>query len=215
MGPMSSTDTDFRPGRPTPAQQRLLLGVAAQAIRYGLTHQDIMPVSLDDYADGEDALLLETRATFVTLKIDEQLRGCIGTLNPLRPLIKDVAYNASQAAFHDPRFDPLQPQELEALHISISILSSAEKMQVTSEADLIEQLRPGEDGLIIHDGRHRATFLPSVWQQLPEPNTFVHHLKLKAGLAPDDWPDTMKVERYGSFEFGEDASELLSSDTGP
>lgn len=211
---MSSTEAESRPDQPTPAQQRLLLGVAAQAIRYGLTHQDNMPVSLDDYTGNEDALLLEPRATFVTLKINEQLRGCIGTLSTLRPLIKDVAYNAAQAAFHDPRFEPLQVRELNALHISISILSPPENMQVTSEADLIEQLRPGEDGLIIQDGRHRATFLPSVWQQLPEPIAFVHHLKLKAGLTTDYWSDTLTVERYHSFEFGEDTRELLSPDTG-
>ena len=188
----------------------MLLVTAAESIRYGLTHRDIMPLAGDEYSDGENTLLLEKRATFVTLKINGQLRGCIGTLVPQRALIKDVAYNACQAAFHDPRFEPLQARELDTLHISISILSPPESMQVASEAELIEQLQPGRDGLIIEDGRHRATFLPSVWEQLPDPVAFVHHLKLKAGMATAYWSDTLKLERYDSIEFGEDASVLLS-----
>jgi len=209
---MPSTDPHSQAERPTPAQQHLLLVTAAESIRYGLTHRDIMPVTVDEYTASENTLLLENRATFVTLKINGQLRGCIGTLIPQRALIKDVAYNACQAAFHDPRFEPLQARELETLHISISVLSPPERMQVGSEVDLLEQLRPGRDGLIIEDGRHRATFLPSVWEQLPDPVAFVHHLKLKAGMAAGHWSDTLKLERYESIEFSEYASRLLSAD---
>jgi hypothetical protein len=197
------------PGSPSPAQQRQLLDIAVAAIRYGLTHKAVMPVPLENYSDNEDPLLLEQRATFVTLKINHDLRGCIGTLSAHQPLIIDVAHNAYQAAFRDPRFEPLQSDEFEQLHISISILSPPAIMHVTSEQDLINQLRPGTDGLIIEDGHHRATFLPSVWQQLPDPVVFLQHLKNKAGLATDYWSDTLTVERYNSIKFGEAVTQLL------
>ena len=203
MSSTKNSDTG-KSERPDQAQQRQLLNMAVAAIHYGLEHHDIMPVSLDDY----DGLLLKHRATFVTLKINNTLRGCIGTLTAQQPLIKDVVNNAYQAAFHDPRFEPLYPQELEQLHITISILSPPESMHVTSEQDLIDQLRPGQDGLIIEDDGHRATFLPSVWEQLPDPATFLQHLKHKAGVPADYWSDTINVERYGSIEFEEIVAKL-------
>lgn len=199
--------------QPNPAQQDELLDIAIAAIQYGLDYNTVMPIAMDKYSDNEDKPLLEPRATFVTLKIDHELRGCIGTLTAHRALIQDVANNAYQAAFRDPRFEPLQAQELKQLHISISILSPPEPMQVKSEQDLITQLRPGQDGLIIQDGQHRATFLPSVWEQLPDPVIFLQHLKNKAGWPADYWSDAIQAQRYTSFEFGENISGIAQKNS--
>jgi AmmeMemoRadiSam system protein A len=190
--------------QPNPTQQQLLLGLAVAALRYGLEHGTVMPLNTADY----EADLRAPLATFVTLKKQGQLRGCIGTLAAQRPLVEDVVYNTWQAAAHDPRFEPLRADELPDLHVSISILSPPQALTVTSEQELYEQLRPGEDGLIIEDGYNRATFLPSVWQQLPDPIDFVTHLKLKAGLSADHWSTTMRLQRYTSFEFGSAVSAL-------
>jgi len=178
--------------------QEELLGIAIAAIRYGLVNQTVMPINLEGY----DSRLQTPQASFVTLKKQGQLRGCIGSLDARRPLVEDVIENAWQAAFKDPRFPAVQSNELSSLHISISVLSPPSKMSVLSEQDLINQLRPGVDGLIIEDPHHRATFLPSVWQQLPEPGDFIRQLKLKAGLAANEWPSSLAVKRYTSFEFG-------------
>ncbi len=140
--------------------------------------------------------LMEERATFVTLEIDGRLRGCIGMLEACRPLAEDVAENAFAAAFRDPRFPPVSPAELDDLEISISVLSPPEEMVFSSEEALLEQIRPGVDGLILQDGFRKGTFLPSVWEQLPEKASFFEHLKLKAGLAPGHWSDTLRVFRY-------------------
>jgi AmmeMemoRadiSam system protein A len=198
-------NSDARPAaHPSAAQQQVLLGLAVAALRYGLLHQAVMPLNTADY----DADLRTPLATFVTLRKYGQLRGCIGTLSAQRPLVEDVVYNAWHAAAYDPRFEPLQADELPNLHVSISILSPPQDLVVTSEQDLCKRLHPGKDGLIIEDGGHRATFLPSVWEQLPDPTDFVTHLKLKAGLAPDYWSTALKVQRYSSFEFGADVDTL-------
>ena len=151
----------------------------------------------------EDATLQQIRATFVTLEIDGELRGCIGTLEAHQALVNDVAYNAHAAAFSDPRFFPLSEKEYPRLDIHISILTPAEPMRFSSENDLIAQLRPGVDGLILQDGNHRGTFLPSVWEQLPEAKQFFTHLKRKAGLPMDYWTDSLQVYRYTTESFGQ------------
>ncbi|MBP5856765.1 AmmeMemoRadiSam system protein B [Marivibrio halodurans] len=136
-------------------------------------------------------------ATFVTVEKGGRLRGCIGSLEAHRPLIEDLVKNAHAAAFKDPRFPPVTKAERGALSCSISLLSpAAEITGLEKEADLIAALRPGRDGLIIQDGRRRATFLPQVWEQIPEPAQFLAQLKRKAGLAPDHWSPTMKAWRY-------------------
>ena len=140
--------------------------------------------------------LMQKRATFVTLTIGGRLRGCIGMLEACRPLAEDVAENARAAAFEDPRFPPLTLPELAKLEIHISILSPSEEMVFSSESDLLRQIRPGVDGLILQEGFRRGTFLPSVWAELPEKELFLTHLKLKAGLPADYWSDTLRVFRY-------------------
>jgi len=149
------------------------------------------------------AELNERRATFVTLTIGGQLRGCIGMLEACRPLAEDVAANACAAAFEDPRFPPLTKKEFEKLEIHISVLSPPEELNFSSEEDVLRQIRPGIDGLILQDGFHRGTFLPSVWEELPQKELFWAHLKLKAGLPADYWSDTVRVFHYTTEYFPE------------
>ena len=145
--------------------------------------------------------LAEERASFVTLTLGGQLRGCIGRLEACRPLVEDVAANARAAAFEDPRFPPLTKREFESLEIRISILSSPEEIMGTSEEEVLKQIRPGVDGLILQEGFRRGTFLPSVWEELPDKESFWEHLKLKAGLPGGYWSDTLRVFRYTTDSF--------------
>ena len=117
-------------------------------------------------------------------------------LEACRPLAEDVAENAVSAAFRDPRFPPLSHEEFDDLKISISVLSPPEEMTFSSEADLKEKIRPGIDGLILQEGFQKGTFLPSVWEELPETEMFFEHLKMKAGLPAGYWSDTLRVFRY-------------------
>ena len=142
------------------------------------------------------AALSAPAATFVTLKQSGELRGCIGSLQPLRPLAEDVRENAIAAAFRDPRFPPLSVREYATTSVEVSLLSADERLDVATEAELLTQLRPGIDGLILRYGGQRATFLPQVWESLPEPRAFVSALKRKAGLPAGFWSPQMSVSRY-------------------
>lgn len=181
------------------AQRRTLLTVARQSIAYGAIHGTPLPVHPADYHRDLKAL----RASFVTLKAAGELRGCIGHLEARQPLVVDVAENAYAAAFRDPRFRPVAEPELAGLQIQISVLTQPEPMAFADERDLVAQLHPGEDGLILADGRQRGTFLPSVWDSLPTPEQFLSHLKMKAGLASNHWSDTLQVWRYRTESFAE------------
>lgn len=176
----------------TDTERETLLEIARHSVAFGLQHGEAAPVTVADYSPA----LQEIKATFVTLKIDHELRGCIGTLEAHRPLVEDVAENAYAAAFRDPRFPKLTPNEYRQLHYHISILSTPEPMHFTNEQDLLTQLRPGVDGLVLEDGYYRGTFLPQVWESLPAPEEFLRHLKRKAGMSSDYWSKTMKVQRY-------------------
>ncbi len=183
----------------SPALRRELLQLAKASIRYGLEKGRPLPVQAGEYPPE----LQVRRAAFVTLNRNGMLRGCIGHLQAMAPLVQDVAENAYAAAFRDPRFPPLTLPELKGLEIHISILTPARPLEFSSEADLVARLRPGIDGLILEDGRHRGTFLPSVWESLPEPHEFLRHLKRKAGLPPDFWSDTVRILRYETESFSE------------
>jgi len=176
----------------TKEQQSQLLGIARQSIQHGFTTGSALAINAADYP----GIMSEPRATFVTLELDRQLRGCIGILEAIRPLVVDVAENAFAAAFRDPRFPPLTQQEYVGIELHISMLTPPELMSIRSEQDLLAQLRPNIDGLILEDGRHRATFLPSVWESIPSPLQFVQHLKQKAGLPVAYWSDSIKAYRY-------------------
>lgn len=168
--------------------------VARASIRHGLAKGKPPAVDVKSFATD----LQPERATFVTLKQNGRLRGCVGTIVAHRPLIEDIVQNAYAAAFRDHRFAPLQEDEAAQTALSLSLLGVPAPMTVADEADLLAQLRPHDDGLIIEDGGNRAVFLPQVWEDLPEPNAFLGHLKRKAGMAEDHWSDGFRAWRFSS-----------------
>ncbi len=168
---------------------RVLLPIARAAISTALNR----PLNADESAPW----LAEQGASFVTLTQHGELRGCIGSLQAHRPLLDDVKSNAVSAAIRDPRFAPLRAEELDITRVEISLLSPAEPMTFRDEADMLAQLRPNQDGLIFEYAQYRSTFLPQVWEQLPQPREFMAHLKHKAGLPADFWGPGVKISRYG------------------
>jgi AmmeMemoRadiSam system protein A len=181
---------------------RALLTIARSAIAEEL--------GLSTIGQAPHEALRQPAATFVTLKRSGELRGCIGSLKPIRPLAVDVRENAIAAAFRDPRFPPLAAVEYEATSVEVSLLSAAERVDVVDEDDLVARLRPGLDGVILEHGRHRATFLPQVWEALADPREFLAALKRKAGLPGDFWSPHVNVSRYGVTKWSE--SEFLMSE---
>lgn len=177
--------------------RHLLKKLARDAIYSGLDHH--APLDLNNMHLPET--LKQQAACFVTLYLHGALRGCIGSLEAYQPLAEDIVHNAYAAAFSDPRFAPVTESEAHDLEIHISILSAPQSMHVSSEHNLLEQLRSGIDGLIIEQGMRRATFLPSVWESLPNKEDFLLHLKLKAGFATDYWSDDMQCYRYQTESF--------------
>jgi AmmeMemoRadiSam system protein A len=195
MALISSTELDQQ-------DCQALLHIARDSIRHGLEQGGQLLLDPSDYGDA----LKQTGACFVTLNKHGKLRGCIGTLQAYQPLVKDVADHAYAAAFSDPRFPALNSDELDQVDISISILGEPEEMSVTDEEDLCRQLTPGSDGLILECGSLRGTFLPSVWESLPDCHEFVRHLKQKAGLDSRYWSDEMVFSRYSTRSFSETES---------
>lgn len=153
-------------------------------------------------------------ATFVTLKQDGELRGCIGSLEAHRLLAIDVRRNALAAAFSDPRFPPLVARELDVTTVEVSLLSPASRVEVADEEDLLARLEPGVDGIVLELGRRRATFLPQVWETLPDPRDFIGALKRKAGMPASFWSPEMRVSRYtvSKWQQAEFASELAADE---
>jgi AmmeMemoRadiSam system protein A len=171
----------------SPEQGQLLAKLARQTLmeRFG---KQIPQDKIDSLNTAlKDPCFQLSCGTFVTLKIRGQLRGCIGNLTSNESLVSGVRRNAISAAFHDPRFAPLSASELDLLEIEISILTEPKPMNYRDAADLLSKLRPGVDGVTIRLGHASATFLPQVWEQLPEPQDFLAHLCMKAGLAADAW----------------------------
>jgi len=131
--------------------------------------------------------LFKNAAVFVTLTLQGELRGCIGSLQPWRPLWEDVGNNAHAAAFQDPRFPPVEENELSQIKIEISLLTPSQEIHFSNPEELISLLQPRVHGVIFQYQGHRSTFLPQVWDQLPDPLDFLNHLCLKAGTKIDDW----------------------------
>jgi len=140
--------------------------------------------------------LTEPGASFVTLMQDGELRGCIGTVQAHRPLLADIKRNAVSAAMDDPRFLPLTRDELAAVRIEVSLLSTPQPFDYSDEKDALAQIRPGIDGIVFEYGRYRSTFLPQVWESLAQPQHFLAALKLKAGLPSDFWAEDVKLSSY-------------------
>ena len=172
-----------------------MLNAATQTVLHGLDKGKPPKVNVNSFPPE----LRENRATFVTLTRNGKLRGCIGTVEAHQPLIADVATNAYKAAFKDPRFAPLQEDEKQGLQLSISLLGKPAEMSFKDEADLLSQLRPKQDGLIITDGNKRGVFLPQVWEGLPKPVQFLDRLKVKAGLAADHWSGNFRAWRFAAI----------------
>ena len=178
----------------------ILIDVARRRLTRALGR---MPEDGGGDSDRDLPWLREPGAVFVTLRRDGQLRGCVGSLAAVRPLIEDVRENVVAAAFRDSRFSPVEPRELDDLEIEVTELSAPEPMTFTDEADALAQLRPGEDGVVLRWGRRRATFLPQVWESLPEPEIFLAQLKRKAGLKEEFWDDGVVLERYRARKWRE------------
>lgn len=187
----------FQPARTARLDEHLrkqVLDVAKQTLAYAVAkgyppHIDVgsFPMPLQTYAK-----------TFVTLKQNGRLRGCIGSMEAVTPLIKDVMMNSFKAGFSDPRFKPITKEELPGLDVSVSILSHPQPMMILSEADLVNQLEPDVDGLIINSNGKQALFLPSVWEDIHHPRDFVRALKRKAGMEDDYWADDFQAWRYSA-----------------
>ncbi|WP_461481167.1 AmmeMemoRadiSam system protein A [Porticoccus sp.] len=179
--------------------QQTLLSLARESIRVRLLFD--RDLSIDETAFSP--ALRQLAASFVTLKIRGKLRGCIGALEARQSLVVDVVHHAAAAAVDDPRFPPLSLDEEAEIVLDISVLTAPTPLTFNTEPQLLEQLRIGEDGLIIEAGSHRATFLPSVWASLPDKQQFLDQLKLKAGMPPTIAPDKLKAWRYQTVSFGE------------
>ncbi len=173
---------------------QILLKTAKDSIFYGLSNDRAMKVNLKNFDDE----LKEFGASFVTLKETGSLRGCIGTVVPFQPLIQDVAENAFNAAFRDPRFNMLSLEEFGKIKIYISILTPMVEIKFKDEKDLISKIRKGKDGLLLEVGSYKGLFLPSVWEDIDDEATFLTHLKLKARLPMDFWSNAIKVKKFSS-----------------
>jgi AmmeMemoRadiSam system protein A len=163
--------------------------------------------------DEEAPWLKEHGACFVTLTQNQQLRGCIGTLEAHRPLLLDVKANAQSAALRDPRFPPLTASELARTEVEVSVLSAMQALQFAGESDALVQLQPGVHGVVFEFGRHRSTFLPQVWEQLPSVVEFMAHLKYKAGLSADFWAEEVRLSYYTVSKWKE--SDVLQTADSP
>lgn len=164
-------------------EQTLLLKIARQALENAVQKLALPELGLDELPSA----VVTQGASFVTLTIDGRLRGCIGTLDAYQPLARDVQEHAVAAGLHDFRFTPVKPAELPLIKIEVSVLSPREPLSYRDPQDLTAKLRPHIDGVLLQDGRNKATFLPQVWEQLPDAEDFLSHLCVKMGAAGDLW----------------------------
>jgi len=155
--------------------------------------------------------LSEPGASFVTLRWRDELRGCIGCLEPSRPLVDDVRRNARAAALEDRRFAPVTASELGEISVEVSVLSALDEIDFADESELLAKLRPGVDGVVLECDGRRGTFLPQVWESLAEPALFLEQLKLKAGLSRGFWSDNLRAWRYRVEKFEEPSAAAASS----
>jgi len=184
----------------TEAEKLILLRLAREAMEYGVRGKALPPVDSNTLTSA----LRGPGASFVTLTINGALRGCIGTLEAYQPLAEDVREHAIAAALQDPRFPAVQESELNRIRIEISRLTAPQPLEYSSDRDLLNKLRPHVDGVILKDGFRRATFLPQVWEKLPDPVDFLDHLCQKMGTRSNLWRDAkLQVYIYQVDEFHE------------
>ena len=178
-----------------------LLAVARNAIKNRLNNAEPPQIDWKELPEK----FQEQLGTFVTIAIDGNLRGCIGHIIPRETLIEGIQENAVNAAFRDPRFPPLAKEEFDKIAIEISILTPPQELSYTDAEDLLSKLRPGIDGVIIQKGYYEATFLPQVWEQLPDKEEFLTHLCMKAGISHDSWrKEKLQVSTYQVQAFEEE-----------
>ncbi len=181
-------------------EKRLLLSLAREAVTCAAADAPLPRVELDKLPPA----LREPAACFVTLHKHGELRGCTGVLVAQMPLAQEVVRTAATTALHDPRFPPVRPEEVPQLDIEISVLTEPQPLKVSNPADLPHHLRPGVDGVTLYLRPYRATFLPQVWERIPDPVDFLDMLCRKMGLPPRSWLDPqMQVEVYQVEEFAE------------
>jgi uncharacterized protein len=184
----------------TPEEKKTLLQEARAALEQGVRGEKLAPLNLESLP----ARLREEGASFITLTIHGDLRGCIGALEPYQPLAEDVREHAVAAALEDPRFPPVRPEELDKIEVEISRLTVPERLAYNNADDLLAKLRPQVDGVILRDGFRRATFLPQVWEKIPDKSEFLDNLCYKMGAAPDTWRrKVLEVLTYQVEEFHE------------
>jgi AmmeMemoRadiSam system protein A len=184
-------------GHYAPREETAALPADAGAVLLPLARAAIAgQLGLSQQANEDLPWLKREGASFITLKRENRLRGCIGTLRAHRILVEDVKANAVSAAFRDPRFTPLTAEEFAGVALEVSVLSALEPVSFADEADALRQLRVGVDGVVLQFGHHTGTFLPQVWDDFKEPSEFLAHLKYKAGLPPDFWDKELKLARY-------------------
>ncbi len=176
-----------------------LLEIARRSIESGLAGGSALQLGNGNLAGS----LYIPLSSFVTLTHSGALRGCVGSLESTGSLAQSVADSAFKAAFSDSRFLPLEAGEIEEIIIEISVLSRLEPLTAANRADLVNQLQPGEDGLLLRDGSYRATFLPKMWEALSGPEEFLDQLLVKAGLSGDYWSESISFMRYRALSFGE------------
>ena len=174
-----------------------LLDIADRSIRAGLSGRGRLTVDVRSLAPR----LSERGAAFVTVRVSGALNGCIGSIDPVASLGAAVARHAWDAAFSDPRLPPLRSEDYRDATIEVSVLSPLEPIPAGSESELLSAVRPGEDGLVIAARGRRGLFLPVVWESLPDPHDFLHHLQDKAGLPPGWWPEDMAAHRFSVQKF--------------
>jgi AmmeMemoRadiSam system protein A len=186
--------------RLTEEERTILLDLARRALTAAVNRHSLPVLDLSSLPGG----LYQTGASFVTLTRAGKLRGCIGTLEAILPLAEDVMEHAAAAALYDYRFTPVQPEELEQIEIEISRLTAPAPLEYCSPDSLLSQLRPGIDGVVVRDGRYRATFLPQVWEKIPDPEQFLNSLCDKMGVDYDLWRrKKIQVSTYQVEEFRE------------
>ena len=183
---------------PLPENAKIeLLRIAQVSVEHYLRLKVPLQVDVEDYQQELQAL----RACFVTLRIHGQLRGCVGSLQAERALVADVAHNARAAAFSDPRFSQLTWHESRLLEFYIAVLTPLEPMEIHSEEELVVQLQPNRDGVVLREGASRSTLLPAAWRNVESPEEFVQLLKKKASLSADYCSDTISFLRYRTESF--------------